>query len=126
MLNQNFGDWSAIGKAFAAPFAEIHSIHSRIVEQLTREHIDMASSNLASAIKHMQTSFKTKEAEDFVKLQMDFVTDMSSKCLGYSKDICKIVEGAIKDYSKWGEDHAAEALKKAGLSHSECCNKTKN
>ena len=126
MLNQNFGDWSAFGKAFAAPFAELHNINSRVLEQLSKEHVEMASSNIASAIKHAQTSCKIKDAEDFVKLQMEYLTDLTAKFMGYGKDLGKMIENAGKDYRKWSEDNTADALKKAGFNHVDCCNRKKD
>lgn len=114
-LNQNFAAWS---KAMAAPFAELHNINSRIAEQLSRDYVEMASSSMANGIKHLQTSLKIRDAEDFAKLQMDYMTDMSSKCLGFGRDLCKVFEGVIKDYRKWAEDNAANVI------NNDCCKKT--
>ena len=114
-LNQNFAAWS---KAMAAPFAELHNINSRIAEQFARDYVEMVSSSMANGIKHLQTSLKTKDAEDFVRLQMDYMTDMSAKCLGFGKEACKSFEGVIREYRKWAEDNAASVL------NHDCCKKT--
>ena len=125
MSNQNFSDWSSISKAMAAPFAELHNMNSRVLEQLSKESMEIASSNVASAIKHAQISMKTKEAEDFIKLQMDFMTNLGSKCLEHGKKMLGMMECAATDYRHWGENHAADALKKAGMPHQECCHSKK-
>jgi hypothetical protein len=114
-FNQNFAAWS---KAMAAPFAELHNVNSRIAEQLARDCVEMASSSMANGIKHLQSSLKMRDAEDFMKLQMDYMTDMSSKCLGFGKEFCKNFEGIIRDYRKWAEDHTTNVM-----SH-DCCKKT--
>lgn len=114
-FNQNFANWS---KAMTAPFAELYNINSRISEQFTKDYVEMASSSMANAIKHVQTSLKTKDAEDFVRLQMDYVTDMSSKCLGFGKDLCDGLKNAVKDYRKWSEENTANVL------NTDCCKKS--
>ena len=116
-LNQNF---AALSKAMAAPFAELHNINSRIAEQLTRDYVEMASSSMANAIKHMQASLKIRDAEDFVKSNLDYATDTMSKFLGSNKDACKIIDSVAKDYRKWAEDNATEIFKEYGMSNTDC------
>ena len=119
MSQHNMYDWSAMAKAFSAPFAELHALNTKVVEQIAKDSIESVSHNLGAAIKHAQASFKTKEAEDFVKLQMDYMTDLSAKSISYGKDLAKLFEGAFNDYRHWGESKSADLLKKAGLS-TEC------
>lgn len=116
-LNQNFAAWS---KSMAAPFAELHNINSRIAEQFARDYVETISSSMANGIKHLQATLKTRDAEDFVKLQMDYMTDMGSKCLGFGKELCKNVESVIREYHKWAEDSTSSVM-----SH-DCCKKGNN
>lgn len=109
---------SAWAKTMAAPFAELHSINSHIGEQLSKDYADMASTSMANAIRHLQTSLKTRDVEEMAKLQVEYITDLSSKCIGFSKDLGKTFEGVAKEYKKWFEDAAANVL-----SH-DCCRKT--
>ena len=106
MFYQNFGDWSSLSKSLFGPFSDLQSINSRILEQITRENLEVGSSNLAAIVKYMQSFNKTKKAEDWIKTQTDFVSDMFSKSVNYAQEMLKICNDAVEGYRRWGNDNA--------------------
>lgn len=118
MLYQNFASWSGLSKTMLGPFFELQNITNNIVEQLTKETINLGSYNMSTMIKTMQNINKSKKIEDMVKTQLDCMSDMCSKGLNYAQSVAKIYDNGIKDYKTWTDENISNVFKE-GKSSSE-------
>lgn len=104
MFIQDLNKMSSMGKSFTEPMFDMQRVIMPYLERITRENISLYTDSMANFIQHMQSCNKINRPEDFMRAQLNFISEQGEKNLQFAQNVLKINEDTLKEFSQFMND----------------------
>jgi len=110
MQNAIVEQWETFGKSAMEAAKELETIGTGIVEKLTAQQLEIASTCLETGMKQMSLVTEVKDYKELMSAQAKLTSEYNEKLLSSAKKSAEILNDARTQFTTWVEKGMSSAV----------------
>ena len=110
MQNAIVEQWETFGKSAMEAAKELETISTSVVEKLTAQQLEIASTCLETGMKQMSLVTEVKDYKELMSAQAKLTSEYNEKLLSSAKKSAEILNDARTQFTTWVEKGMSSAV----------------